>query len=81
MKRRTFLKAAPAAALAPAVLPALLTEEASGQTAKSGKRSAGKQGETPDYAGKLGYSDMTSFDADGKPRPVGSLQEQAWVSR
>ena len=22
----------------------------------------------PDYAGKLGYSDMTAFDADGKPQ-------------
>ena len=28
-----------------------------------------KPTEMPAYAGKLGYSDMTGFDADGKPQP------------
>jgi predicted aconitase len=73
VKRRTFLKAMPLAALAPAALQALYAKLGFAKPAEKGAESSDAsgtgKGALPDYAGKLGYSDMTSFDADGKPRP------------
>lgn len=78
MKRREFCKGI---ALVPAAgtllsFPSLAKVAGAGQATAagtspaSGKKSvAGSKRELPDWAGKLGYSDMTSIDEDGKPRP------------
>ncbi len=72
MKRRTFLKMAPLTALAPAALSALLTEEATAQSAKaSGKASvssgASGKGRVPEFAEHFLTSDMNGLGPDGKP--------------
>jgi predicted aconitase len=73
MERREFLKLVPATALGAAGLVATSSEaeDASSSAGRAAGQAsaAGKKRELPDYAGKLGYSDMTSFDADGNPRP------------
>ena len=74
MNRRDFVKAMPAAALAPAALTAETGNAQAGnpQSVKAtGPAPLGesKMNKLPDYAGKLGISDMTAFDLDGKAKP------------
>ena len=75
MKRRDFVKAVPLTALLPAGLSALAGCEAESGSATATKATGqptfggSQKQEMPDYAGKIGYSDMTSKDADGNPQP------------
>ena len=75
MKRRTFVKMMPLTPLLPAALSALpANAEAATSQAAEGATSAASEatgsygsggGVMPDYAGKIGYSDMSNTDADG----------------
>ena len=66
MERREFVKVLPALPVLTGAAIALDgTAQASGQSISAGSQ---KQ-EIPAYAGKLGISDMTAKDADGKPQP------------
>lgn len=71
MERRSFLKALPAATLIPAAL-ASENAEASADPNVTGAKAAPKPStgaskvqELPDWAGKLGYSDMSAKNEDG----------------
>ena len=67
MKRRTFLKMAPMAAMAPAALQTLWGKAAFAKT--TGGRSAGRSGtvEVPDFAEHFLTTDMNGLGPDGKP--------------
>jgi len=75
MKRRTFIKTVPLAALAPAALPALLAEASRAEPTDedvTGRPSSGASGSgepAPDWVRGLRDSDMDGLGPDGKPVP------------
>ena len=72
MKRRTLVKLLPLTLVAPSALISQVgAAEKTAAPAKTGKAAAGgsKKTEMPDYAGKIGYSDMSNTDADGNTQP------------
>ena len=71
MKRRTILKTLPAITLLPAALKLNIVEADEHKAAPkaAAAKSGSKKTEMPDYAGKIGYSDMSNTDADGNTQP------------
>ena len=71
MKRRTILKTLPAITLLPAALKLNIVEADEHKAAPkaAAAKSGSKKTEMPDYAGKIGYSDMSNTDADGITQP------------
>ena len=78
MKRRKFVQTVSYSALLPTALSlkvidaeANSTPAAKASTGTSGTAGGGtaKKAKMPDYAGKIGYSDMSNTDADGKTQP------------
>ncbi len=70
MKRRTVIKSIPALAALPAALKLNIVSADEHKSGGSKAAAAGsKKTEMPDYAGKIGYSDMSNTDADGNTQP------------
>jgi hypothetical protein len=69
VKRRTVLKTLPSIALLPAALKVSIIEADEHKSAPKTAAAGSKKTEMPDYAGKIGYSDMSNTDADGNTQP------------